>query len=117
MSEGICHSCGYAGEHTTNCPLGLKQRVAKLEAENAKLRAVVESILPLVAEWKNQPKFDDDVYRKRAAVVEAVTKLEETGPPSEEECEHYIPNPRERCMICHPEIRALQTHSGDGDGD
>lgn len=29
------------------------------------------------------------------------------------ECIHYIPDPETRCMICHPEIARLQTHSPD----
>lgn len=31
----------------------------------------------------------------------------------EDECRHYIPEPKKRCMICYPEIARLQTHSGD----
>ena len=28
-------------------------------------------------------------------------------------CRHYVPNAKERCMICHPEIARLQLHDGD----
>ncbi len=28
-------------------------------------------------------------------------------------CDHYIPDPAARCMICFPELRTMHAHSGD----
>jgi hypothetical protein len=37
------------------------------------------------------------------------SQADEHGPDGM--CRHYIPDPGRRCMICYPQIRALQTHS------
>ncbi len=64
--EGVARLCDYC------------EGVARLCEEIRKLRAVVEAVTPLCAEWRGLPTMDDDddIYRKRLAVVEAFDSLE-----------------------------------------
>ena len=70
------------------------------------------------------PGYGDEVWTTLEQTREAFRASLPAKPYGpDNECRHYIPDPQERCAICHPEIRALQAHSGDepakpsGDGN
>lgn len=50
--------------------------IPELIAEVRALRKIYDAVYPLVEEWRDQAKIDDDVYHKRAAVVTAIADYE-----------------------------------------
>ncbi len=69
-------NCDLIAFYRNNAPT-IAKRLLEVEARMGKLEAVAEAIRPLEQEWKWQPKFDDDVYRSREAVVKALAALDE----------------------------------------